>query len=135
MPEYQRSALALPGHEKTRFGAGLVALELGRREEAIAHFRAAVAINPHHPGYQHQLAVALLRDGDAAGAVQACLAGLKTEPSRVQTRSLLLLALLRQGKNAEALDQLRLLRELTTPAKHADLNRWFTEEQEKARKG
>ncbi|MBJ7349801.1 MAG: tetratricopeptide repeat protein, partial [Rhodococcus sp.] len=68
MLDYQRSALALPGHEKTRFGAGLVALELGRREEAIAHFRAAVAINPHHPGYQHQLAVALLRDGDAAGA-------------------------------------------------------------------
>lgn len=124
---YRKAARARPHFEKTRFGAGVAAFQLNLLDEAISHLSEAVRINPHHPGYQHDLAVACLRKGDLVTAEKACRAALDKEPSREKSRSLLILVLLRMGRGDAATAELELLR-LTTPAnQRADLNKWFVE--------
>ncbi len=105
---------------------------MGLLDEAVENLAEAVRINPHHPGYQHDLAVARLRKGEMAGAEKACRDALKQDPSRVKTRSLLILALLRQGRVDLALKELELLRVYTPEAKQKELGDWFREEKDRA---
>lgn len=129
---YRKAVAARPHFEKTRFGAGAVALQLGLLDEAVAEFSEAVRINPLHPGYQHDLALACLRKGDGPRAEAACRAALAMEPSREKTRSLLILVLLRMGRQDAASAELDLLRLTTPPAKIPELEQWFTGEKARA---
>ena len=132
---YRKAVAARPHFEKTRFGAGAVALQLGLLDEAVAEFSEAVRINPLHPGYQHDLALACLRKGDGPRAEAACRAALAMEPSREKTRSLLILVLLRMGRRDAASAELDLLRLTTPPAKIPELEQWFTGEKARAATG
>ena len=129
---YRRAVAARPHYEKTRLGAGAVALSLGLLDEAVEELSAAVRINPFHPGYQHDLAVACLRQGDYSRAEKACRSALAMEPSREKTRSLLILVLLRIGRHDAATAELDLLRLTTPPAKLAELDQWFAREKSQA---
>ena len=124
-----------PNFEKTRFGAGAVAMQLGLLDEAIEHLSAAVRINPYHPGYQHDLALAMFRKGDFAGAEKACRTALQQEPSREKTRSLLILALLRSGRDDLATFELDILKLTTSENKQPDLIQWFANERIRASSG
>lgn len=132
---YRRAVTARPHFEKTRFGAGAVALQLGLLDEAIAELSEAVRINPLHPGYQHDLALACLRRGDWKQAEIACRAALAAEPSREKTRAMLILVLLRMGRQDSAAAEFELLRLTTPESQRDDLKKWFSEAQTNNRSG
>lgn len=132
---YRKAVAVRPHFEKTRFGAGAVAMQLGLLDEAIAEFSEAVRINPLHPGYQHDLALACLRKAEWPRAEAACRAALAAEPSREKTRSLLILVLLRMGRHDAASAELDLLRLTTQPAKIPELEQWFSGEKAKVATG
>ncbi len=135
MVVYRMAVNSRPNFEKTRFGAGAVAMELGLLDEAIEHLSAAVRINPYHPGYQHDLALAMFRKGDFAGAEKACRTALQQEPSREKTRSLLILALLRSGRDDLAAFELDILKLTTSENKQPDLIQWYANERIRASSG
>lgn len=125
---YAAAVAARPEYEKTRFGAGTLALEMGRTDEAREHLEAAVRINPHQAHYRHELAKAYARLGQPDRAAAACRAALRLDPFRAPTRSLLVLALLADGRHAAADAEFAILRELTPVDQRADLDRWYREE-------
>ena len=131
---YQQLAGGQPDSERGRFGAGSLALEIGRPMDARAHLEQAIKINPWRAHYYHELAVACFRLGDWKRAEDACAQALRLEPTRTDTRSLLIQVHLWNGYPNRAEAALDVLRQLTPPKKLPDLERWYQEERQRVAK-
>jgi hypothetical protein len=131
---YAASVAANPNRERTRLGAGRLALDTNRLADARAHLEEAIRLNPWQSQYHHELARAYFRLGDWSRAAEACRQALKLEPFSA-TRSLLIQTYLWDGREKSALAELEVLRRLTTPEKQADLDRWYREEKARAAGG
>jgi len=85
---------------------GLVFDSLGRFDEAVAQFRAAVALAPGDRSLRTNLAMAYYQKGDLQGAVREFSALLKDHPEDIQTATLLGNCYVRQGDPAQAVSLL-----------------------------
>jgi tetratricopeptide (TPR) repeat protein/TolB-like protein len=68
---------------------GVVESRRSRRAASIAHFTKAVVADPSDPDYRFNLAVALYKNGDNAGAAQQLREELQRRPNDAEGRSLL----------------------------------------------
>lgn len=85
---------------------GLVFDSLGRFDEAVAQFRAAVALAPGDRSLRTNLAMAYYQKGDLQGAVREFSELLKDHPEDIQTATLLGNCYVRQGHPAQAVSLL-----------------------------
>jgi hypothetical protein len=132
---YAAIVAANPESERSRLGAGKLALEMNRLPEARMHLEQAIRLNPWQPQYHHELARVHFRIGDWSRAVDACQRSLRLEPFQTATRSLMIQTFLWDGREKSALAELDVLRRLTSPQKRADLERWYREEKARAAGG
>ncbi len=87
--------------------AALLYLELGRYDQAIAHFRISLALNPRSAQAHYNLGTALTlarKLGDAAAAYRAAL---QIDPAYANAHNNLGNVLLAEGRNDEAIRELR----------------------------
>jgi Tfp pilus assembly protein PilF/TolB-like protein len=68
---------------------GVVEARRGRRSAAIEHFTKAVTADPSDPDYRFNLAIALYKNGDNAGAAQQLREELQRRPNDGEAKSLL----------------------------------------------
>jgi tetratricopeptide (TPR) repeat protein len=86
---------------------GIVRDEQGRTEEAIAHYRAALALHPDMPDAYNDWGIALARQGRWDDAVEQYRKALVLQPGSVEARLNLAAALERLGKSGEAAEHAR----------------------------
>jgi tetratricopeptide (TPR) repeat protein len=82
---------------------GLVKLEQGRTEEAIADYREALEINPAYAEGYFNLGFALFRQGHTEKAVSEYRAALEINPDYAEAHSNLGLALFQEGRTEDAM--------------------------------
>jgi Flp pilus assembly protein TadD len=77
-------ALLAAGREDAllRYGLGNACLNAGRTDDAIAHFRRALELNPEHSASWKLLGRALALAGDAEGAAEAYRQGIEVATRR-----------------------------------------------------
>jgi len=68
---------------------GVVDARRGRRAAAVEYFSKAVAADPSDPDYRFNLAIALFKNGDAAGAARQLKEELQRRPNDAEAKSLL----------------------------------------------
>jgi tetratricopeptide (TPR) repeat protein len=85
---------------------GLVFDSLGRFDEAVAQFRAAVALAPGDRSLRTNLAMAYYQKGDLPNAIREFSSLLKDAPGDMQTATLLGNCYVRQGRPAQAVSLL-----------------------------
>lgn len=68
---------------------GVVDARRGRRAAAVEYFSKAVAADPGEPDYRFNLAVALFKNGDTAGAARQLREELQRRPTDAEAKSLL----------------------------------------------
>ena len=85
---------------------GLVFGSLGRFDEAVAQFRAAVALAPGDRSLRTNLAMAYYQKGDLPNAIREFSSLLKDSPGDIQTATLLGNCYVRQGRPAQAVSLL-----------------------------
>jgi tetratricopeptide (TPR) repeat protein len=68
---------------------GVVDGRRGRRTAAVEYFTKAVAADPNDPDYRFNLAVALFKNGDSAGAARQLKEDLQRHPNDAEAKSLL----------------------------------------------
>ena len=97
-------ALALaPGNAVVLSNCGVLAVNLGRFDEAIDLYRRAIDQDPLSAIAYHNLGTALDAAGNLAAAEPAYRKALELAPQRAVTRALVALNLLAQGRGEEAL--------------------------------
>src|SRR5205823_2153735 len=84
-----------PDRESTLARAAFVAARMDRRDDAIAFWRRAIAINPWRSNYHASLAPLLFQARDWPGAAEACREALRLDTTKLQTRTLLVRSALR----------------------------------------
>jgi protein O-mannosyl-transferase len=84
---------------------GLALMADGQADEAIAHYRTAIEIEPGFAGTHNNLGIALMRKGETAGAVAQYREALAIDPSGAETHNNLGMALRRDGRVDEAIAQ------------------------------
>jgi len=97
---YQRVLIAYPQHALDR--CGLVALQLGRTEEAIRHLRLAVASKHDFASAHNDLAIALGAAGHVDEALASCRRAIRFRPDLVESHVNLGHLLKRKGELEEA---------------------------------
>jgi predicted TPR repeat methyltransferase len=75
---------------------GVVLVELGRNEDAVACLREAVAAEPARPPFLKGLALAQERNGDPAGAAATLAAAIERVPGDVSLRTAAIMVAMRQ---------------------------------------
>jgi tetratricopeptide (TPR) repeat protein len=88
-------------------GIGTALLRVGRLDEAIAHDRAAVRLEPHEPLGLTNLANALFQKGELPEAINHFREVVRLRPNDSEVRRNLGKALAKNGAPAEALEQFR----------------------------
>ena len=122
------AALALaPEDEVALQDAALLAGSTDRDAEAIAYWRRAIAVNPWAAAYREQLAGLLAKGADWASAADEARAALRLDPFRVETRKLLIHALLRSGRPKDAAAEWDTLLSMK-PDDPDSLRRWYAEQ-------
>jgi predicted O-linked N-acetylglucosamine transferase (SPINDLY family) len=91
------------GHAATSERAARLAERLGRRAEAIQHFRAAIAAAPRRSELRVSLVRLLIETGDPKSAAAEAEALVKTEPKDWRAPNMLGVALRRLGRQADAI--------------------------------
>ena len=86
---------------------GGLALREGRRSEAVADCRAALALHPDAAGPHNTLGVALLQERRPQEAIVEFRAALAADPGRTEAHNNLGLVLLQAGRAAEAAEEFR----------------------------
>jgi tetratricopeptide (TPR) repeat protein len=84
---------------------GIVFLEKGQLDEAIARLQAAIDLRPENGPAHNNLAKALLQKGRPAEAMFHYRKFLEIEPQNVEARNILGTALIQQGHVREAVEQ------------------------------
>lgn len=126
--QYEQVMAGRPRHEMTLHGAGNLALQRQKTDDAGVYFERAVAINPWNPLYHHGLAVAAFRKGYFATAEKECLLALELDPMAVSTRSLLVQCYVALGKARPAQEHFEILRELTPEKRRLELQDWYIDQ-------
>jgi TolB-like protein/Tfp pilus assembly protein PilF len=102
---YARALELAPANAAVLSGAGVLAYDLGRREEAIGLCRRALEQDPLSSAEYNRLGLALLRADRLAEAEAAYRKALELAPQRGGTRANLSQSLLAQGRGEEALSE------------------------------
>jgi Flp pilus assembly protein TadD len=84
---------------------GLALIADGQTDEAIAHYRTAIEIEPGFAGTHNNLGIALMRKGETGEAVAQYREALAIDPSGAETHNNLGMALRRDGRLDEAIAQ------------------------------
>ncbi|MEO7761682.1 MAG: tetratricopeptide repeat protein [Casimicrobiaceae bacterium] len=100
---FARAMALAPRDAAVLRGAGTLALNLGRLDEAIVLYRRAIEQDPLSAISYHNLGMALDANGDFVEAEQAYRKALEFAPQRAATRAYLALNLVVQGRGEEAL--------------------------------
>jgi len=88
--------------------AGDKALEAGKVQEALTHYREAAEDEPDNAQYKYKLSVALHQSGDAEGERAQLEAAVKLDPKHAAAQSGLGYLLSRSGDTAGAIDHFKL---------------------------
>ena len=102
---YRRALELAPNNVRARNGAGGLAYNLGRTDEAIEHFQQVLAQDPLDALAHNNLGHMFLAGGRFAEAEAACRSALDLAPQSFFTRALLALVLVAQGRGSEALEE------------------------------
>jgi Tfp pilus assembly protein PilF len=100
---YEHALAVTERNRQAHDSLGMVLRDQGRRDEALAHFRAALAINPEDPIASTCLGVAAEEDGRPEEAIRLLSQAARLSPRKAEVHYNLGLALLRQKRLAEAL--------------------------------
>jgi tetratricopeptide (TPR) repeat protein len=84
---------------------GIIFLDKGQLDKAIANLRAAIALRPENAPAHDNLAKALLQKGQLAEAMVQYRKFLEIEPRNVEARNTLGIVLIQQGRVSEAIAQ------------------------------
>jgi tetratricopeptide (TPR) repeat protein len=114
-----------PNRESALAGAAFLAARGGRRDEAIAFWRRALAISPWRVDYHTELALVLFQARDWRGAAQACREALRLNPTHIGVRKLLVRCALHLRDLETARTEFQTLLGFDPPARD-ELIRWFT---------
>jgi len=123
---YRRSITLNPGLAVVHFNLGTALKQLDRADEAIACVEKAVDLDATQANYQATLAGYYLEAGDAAAALQSCLACLSLAPRNLMALTFKAIALDRLGDRESAarivdLDRLIRRTQLAAPAGYDDI--------------
>jgi eukaryotic-like serine/threonine-protein kinase len=102
---YGRAMELAPGNAVGVHGAGILAQNEGRNEEALELYRLAVDQDPLSSGGYLRLGLTYLAAGKGSEAEASLRKAIELSPHRIQAHSKLALALLAQGRPAEALSE------------------------------
>jgi protein O-mannosyl-transferase len=91
---------------------GLALMADGQTDEAIAHYRTAIEIEPGFAGTHNNLGIALMRKGETSEAVAQYRESLAIDPSGAETHNNLGMALRRDGRLDEAIAQYTMAMEI-----------------------
>lgn len=103
---YRRALELAPGNSQALHGAGALAYNEGRLDEAIDFCRRALEQDPLNAGSYHNLG-GMLRLTNLAEAEEAYRKALELAPQRIATRAALALVLVARGRGEEALSMAR----------------------------
>lgn len=104
---WQDTADKRPENTRARHNLGLAFVAANRAEEAMAEFRAAIALRPEHAFARHSLGVLLLEREQAEEAAAQFAAALAAQPDYAEARLGLGEAFVQLGRLEEAEAQLR----------------------------
>jgi Flp pilus assembly protein TadD len=113
-----------PGRELALIGASDAAARAGRRDDAIADLRRAIAINPGRSAYHADMAALYFRGRDWPAAAAASREAIRLSPNDVETRKILVRCYLRMGDSRAARDELQTVLGYNPPDRD-ELVRWF----------
>jgi Flp pilus assembly protein TadD/nucleoside phosphorylase len=102
----QRAEVVGAGGRDVHRVSGQILGEMGRHNEAVAHFRKAVAMDEQCAGSITGLAIALAASGDQAGAVEEFRRALAMEPANTGYQRNLAFALVHLGESTESIGYL-----------------------------
>jgi tetratricopeptide (TPR) repeat protein len=105
---YRRAMELAPGNAVGIHGAGILAQNEGRIDEALELYRRAVEQDPLSSGAYSRLGTAYLSAGRLAESEVALRKSIELAPQRVTVRSALAHTLLAQGRLEEALEEAKL---------------------------
>jgi predicted O-linked N-acetylglucosamine transferase (SPINDLY family) len=100
---FQRAAALEPAAADPRYLLGEVHWQLGAIPAAVAAWREAARVAPHHPASQLALAEALLALGDADAACDAAAIALRLSPTDGDARVLHAVSAVASGRSEDAL--------------------------------
>lgn len=111
--------------EATLYLASTLALRLGRPEKAKAWAERAVAGNPWRWQLQWSLARALMERKDWQAASARCVEVLRLQPTHLETRRDLIMALFRSGNGPGAQREFEMLQRFVPAEQRASLLQWY----------
>jgi Flp pilus assembly protein TadD len=95
-------------------------MEQGELDRAVSQFREVLAVDPQSATAQRFLGKALLKKGDARGAVSAYRKAVDLRPDDGHVRYELALALDADGKRSDAINELRKLSDASSQRSEGD---------------
>ena len=104
---FRRARALEPGNPDVIIGAGSLAANLGRFEDAIPLYRRSIEIDPLNPIAYHQLGIALYSAGQQEDATAAFKKALELAPERAKSHCLLGMVYLEQLHPTEALTEMQ----------------------------
>jgi tetratricopeptide (TPR) repeat protein len=118
-------ALALaPRREQALRDAAFFAAKLGRKDLAVAYWKRLLTVNPWQEATHYNLAKIAAEREDWEEVLRECQAGLRIDPTSVESRTLLVLYYAKTGEPDRARAEFEALLALKPP-KEEELRRWF----------
>jgi tetratricopeptide (TPR) repeat protein len=111
MKAFETALDLAPHRERTLAAAARLAQHSNLRDEAIAYWRRAVAVNPQSPDYQGSLATLLADSGQWEEARKHAQAWLRLDPGSVDARRLWVRCLLQKGDRGAARGEMERIRQ------------------------
>jgi tetratricopeptide (TPR) repeat protein len=102
-----RSLLAIEDSARNEYNLANALADQGRREEAAAHYRRAIELDPQLANARYNLSLLLSVAGDVDGAIAQLRRAIATKPDYVDARVNLGAALEKKGHVGEAIAQYR----------------------------
>jgi hypothetical protein len=119
------TALALaPRRELALRDAAFFAANLGRKDLAVSYWKRLLTVNPWQEPTHYNLAKVAAEREDWAEVLRECQAGLRIDPTSIESRTLLVLYYAKTGAPDRARAEFEALLALKPP-KEQELRRWF----------
>lgn len=113
-----------PKREIALLDAARFAAATGRTDAAVGYWKRVIAVNPWQPSYSLHLAHLQSLRKDWRGAVEACRAAVRLDPTNTEARRLLIRSLIELQDEPAARAEFDTLRRLK-PDEREELQRWF----------
>ena len=104
---FYNATMGKPDFAKAHYNAGWIAEKLGRTDDAIGHYRAALDASPGYEAAALNLGIALTTAGRAEEALQIFTSYLEANPKASDVRNNLVQTLISAGQTDEAVKQAR----------------------------